>query len=48
MKEVIETLRTYVRQHPELSPLEIKGVISRQLKGEIFPGEIDEVYEAVK
>lgn len=48
MKEVIEKLCTYVRQHPELTPVEIKCEISRQLKGEIFPGEIDEVYEALK
>lgn len=48
MNELIGRLRTYVHQHPELSPVEIKSEISRQLKGEIFPGEIDEVYEALK
>ena len=44
MNELKETLRTYILQHPEMSPAQIKEEISRQLKGEIFPGKVEEIY----
>lgn len=47
MNELKETIKSYVQQHPELSEVQIKDEISRQLKGKIFPGEIDEIYAAV-
>ena len=45
--EIKEQLQNYIRQHPDLSALQIKEEISRQLKGEIFPGEIDELFEEI-
>ena len=47
MNKLKETIKSYVQQHPELSETQIKDEISRQLKGVIFPGEIDEIYAAV-
>lgn len=47
MNEIKETLRSYIKQHPELTSIQIKEEISRQLKGEIFPGEVDEIYNAI-
>lgn len=47
MNELKATIKSYVLQHPELSEIQIKEEISRLLKGEIFPGEIDEIYAAV-
>ena len=47
MTEIKEQLQNYIRQHPDLSAFQIKEEISRQLKGEIFPGEIDEMFEEI-
>lgn len=47
MKDIKERLKNYIQQHPDLSAFQIKEEISRQLKGEIFPGEIDEVFEEI-
>lgn len=47
MTEIKEQLQNYIQQHPELSAFQIKEEISRQLKGEIFPGEIDEMFEEI-
>jgi len=44
MNEIKEQLQNYIQQHPELSATQIKEEISRQLKGEIFPGEIEEMF----
>lgn len=44
MNEIKEQLQNYIQQHPELSAAQIKDEISRQLKGEIFPGEIEEMF----
>lgn len=47
MKDIKERLQNYIQQHPDLSAFQIKEEISRQLKGEIFPGEIDEMFEEI-
>lgn len=47
MNKILETLKSYIEQHPELTSIQIKEEISRQLKGEIFPGEIDEIYNTI-
>ena len=47
MTEIKEQLQKYIRQHPDLSAFQIKEEISRQLKGEIFLGEIDEMFEEI-
>lgn len=47
MNEIKEQLQNYIQQHPDLSAFQIKEEISRQLKGEIFPGEIDEMFEEI-
>lgn len=47
MKDIKERLQNYIQQHPDLSAFQIKEEISRQFKGEIFPGEIDEMFEEI-
>lgn len=47
MNEIKEQLQNYIQQHPDFSAFQIKEEISRLLKGEIFPGEIDEMFEEI-